>query len=401
VFRTLPALVLLTAMPALTQDFDFLHGTWKIHNTYLKQRLAGSNEWLEFDATGEVTPILGGLGNIDSFHALRNGKHVEGATLRLFNPTTGEWSIYWADNVRAGILQPPMIGKFKNGVGEFFGDEELNGRKVLCRFHWTHSADSPRWEQAFSADGGKTWETNWIMTFQRTTAPATDDFSVYELRRYKIHHGEVQRFAAYFESYFPEAMQVLGSLTLGQFAERNMPDRFTWIRGFHNMPERGVATQQFYASPLWKEHSRTMNDLLTDSDDVLLLRPLSPVPVLPAVDPLKEKAHGTVVAQIFAVTNADEFAQAATKSFEHYRALPGMREAGILATLDEPNNYPRLPIRTDGPFVVWLGILEGGDVPSEVFEKESKRLATTNLLRAPTELLILDPTPRSRLRWIK
>ena len=124
------------------QDFDFLIGSWKIHNRFLNGRLRGSTEWIEFDGSSEVQ--------------------------RLLNPTTGQWSIYWADTVRAGILQPPMIGKFDGESGEFFGDEEVDGRKVLCRFHWTKgNGGSPRWEQAFSADDGKTWETNWVMTFTR------------------------------------------------------------------------------------------------------------------------------------------------------------------------------------------------------------------------------------------
>lgn len=144
----------------MSKDFDFFIGSWKIHNRFLKGRLRGSTEWIEFDATSVVQHVLGGLGNFDQYKA----KGVEGMTLRLFNPATGDWSIYWADNVRPGSLQPPMIGRFSGDTGEFFGDEEVDGRKVLCRFLWTRS-DSPRWEQAFSDDGGKTWETNWIMTF--------------------------------------------------------------------------------------------------------------------------------------------------------------------------------------------------------------------------------------------
>jgi hypothetical protein len=150
------------------QHFDFLIGSWKIHNRFLNGRLRGSTEWLEFDGSSQVQPLLNGLGNLDRYVAERDGTSIEGVTLRLLNPATGQWSIYWADTVRAGILQPPMIGKFDGERGEFFGDEEVDGRKVLCRFHWTKgNGGSPRWEQAFSADDGKTWETNWVMTFTR------------------------------------------------------------------------------------------------------------------------------------------------------------------------------------------------------------------------------------------
>jgi|GEM_PF-719071 len=156
------------AARATKHDFDFLHGSWTIHNRYLKERLKGSSEWIEFDARGDVEPLLDGFGQIDRYRAVRNGSPVDGITLRLFNPDTGEWSLHWADTVRTGVLQPPMVGRFKGGVGEFFGDESVDGKVVRCRFLWTRTPDgSPRWEQAFSADEGKTWETNWVMTFTR------------------------------------------------------------------------------------------------------------------------------------------------------------------------------------------------------------------------------------------
>jgi hypothetical protein len=142
-----------------SHDFDFFMGSWKAHNRFLKARLAGSKEWIEFESRVETKP-LEGLGNIDHYTGVRQGKLIEGMTVRLFDPNTGVWSLYWADNVRPGVFQPPMRGKFANGIGEFFGDEEVNGRKVLCRFRWTQNGGiSPRWEQAFSDDDGKTWES--------------------------------------------------------------------------------------------------------------------------------------------------------------------------------------------------------------------------------------------------
>jgi hypothetical protein len=149
-------------------DFDFLFGSWKVHNRYLRNRLQHSNDWMEFDAQVEAQPVLNGLGNVHRYRATRDGKQVEGVTLRLFDPSTGEWSIHWADTVRPGTLLPPMIGRFHGDLGEFFGEETVDGQKVNCRFLWTRrDPNSPRWEQAFSDDGGKTWETNWIMTFSR------------------------------------------------------------------------------------------------------------------------------------------------------------------------------------------------------------------------------------------
>jgi hypothetical protein len=156
------------AARASKHDFDFLFGSWKIHNRYLRGRLRQSTEWVEFDAQSRVEPLLHGFGHLDRYAAVRDGSPFEGITLRLFDPATGQWSIHWADTARARTLLPPMVGRFISGVGEFYGDETVDGKKVLCRFLWTRpSADSARWEQALSDDGGKTWETNWIMTFTR------------------------------------------------------------------------------------------------------------------------------------------------------------------------------------------------------------------------------------------
>ena len=156
------------AARATKHDFDFLFGSWNVHNRYLKGRLCHSTEWMEFDARSHAEPLLDGFGHLDRYKAVRDGSPLEGITLRLFDPATGEWSIHWADTVRARTLLPPTIGRFIGGVGEFYGDETVNGKKALCRFLWTRPmTNSPQWEQAFSEDDGKTWETNWIMTFTR------------------------------------------------------------------------------------------------------------------------------------------------------------------------------------------------------------------------------------------
>jgi hypothetical protein len=149
-------------------DFMTLAGAWKVKNRFLNGRLRGSREWIEFEAESRVEPLLDGLGQIDRYTAVREGKRIHGLTLRLLDPSTGEWTLYWADSVRPGKLLPPMVGRLSNGSGEFFGDEEVDGRPVLCRFRWTGlGTDAPRWEQAFSDDQGRNWETNWIMTFAR------------------------------------------------------------------------------------------------------------------------------------------------------------------------------------------------------------------------------------------
>jgi hypothetical protein len=236
------------------------------------------------------------------------------------------------------------------------------------------------------------------------------DFQVIEFRRYTTTEGSREHFAQYFESYFPEAFEQLGAIAAGSFFERGNQTGFTWIRGFHTIDARAVVNAAFYYGPLWREHSKTMNDLMTDSDNVMLLRPLSPergVLILPAVDPVTEAsgAHGIVVAQIFAVkaNSVEAFAKQAETTFASYRAA-GVREAGVLVTLDATNNFPQLPVRTDGPYLVWLGILKDNQALENEFTMVARHslqsLSATGLLRAAPELVILDPTHRSRLRWL-
>jgi hypothetical protein len=103
---------------------------------------------MEFEARAETRPILGGLGNLDRYWGLRDGKVFEGATLRLYDPAKDEWAIYYADDIRPGDLQPPVRGRFRDGVGEFSSDEEFEGKKIICRYRWFKDADgSPRWER--------------------------------------------------------------------------------------------------------------------------------------------------------------------------------------------------------------------------------------------------------------
>ncbi len=243
------------------------------------------------------------------------------------------------------------------------------------------------------------------------TEPAhLNDFQDIEFRRYTIKEGERQHFAQYFESYFPEAFEQLGAIAAGSFFERGNQTGFTWIRGFHTIEARAVVNAAFYYGPLWKEHKKTLNDLMADSDNVMLLCPLSPergVPVLPAVDPVTEAngAQGIVVAQIFAVkaNSVEAFAKQAETTFASYRAA-GAREAGVLVTLDVTNNFPQLPIRTDGPYLVWLGILKDNQMLEKDFtpvaERSLQALLATGLIRGTPELVVLDPTHRSRLRWL-
>ena len=154
--------------PAATErdgrrDFDPLLGTWKYHLKRRLNPLTGSNTWVEFDGTGVCSKVWDGGAQLDTFEVDSPvAGHIEGLTLRVYNPQSHQWRLYWA-NSKVGILDPPQIGEFKDGRGEFFAQDTINGKVILIRFVWTNlTTSTPHFEQSFSNDGGKTWEVNWI-----------------------------------------------------------------------------------------------------------------------------------------------------------------------------------------------------------------------------------------------
>jgi len=151
-------------------DFDFEFGHWKSHNRRLLHPLSGANDWVEFDADLVARPLWGGRANVDEVEADTPAGHIEGMSVRTYNTKSHQWSIYWANQKNGSFSLPATVGYFKDGVGEFYDQENWNGVDILVRFTWTvTNPDQPRWEQAFSVDGGKTWETNWVATFTRVS----------------------------------------------------------------------------------------------------------------------------------------------------------------------------------------------------------------------------------------
>jgi hypothetical protein len=148
-------------------DFDFLIGSWRVDHRRLNERFANSHDWIEFEGTCAMRKILGGAGNIDENFLDFPGGAYRAVTLRTYDPAKGQWSIWWIDGRNPGHLDPPVVGEFQNGVGTFYGDDTFRGKPIRIRFLWTNLITGPRWEQAFSDDGGKTWETNWVMDFSR------------------------------------------------------------------------------------------------------------------------------------------------------------------------------------------------------------------------------------------
>jgi hypothetical protein len=151
-------------------DFDFNFGTWKTHISRRLHPLTGSTTWTEYDGMSVVSKVWNGRASIFELEADGPAGHIEGVGLRLYNPESRQWNLNWT-NSSQGMLTQPMIGEFKDGRGEFFDQENFNGRSILARNGFSDiTPTSARFEQAFSADGGKTWETNWIMTFTRAPA---------------------------------------------------------------------------------------------------------------------------------------------------------------------------------------------------------------------------------------
>jgi hypothetical protein len=160
-----------TATPELTQDFGFQVGTWTVRHVRLLRPLTAMDaddpaSWTETTGNATASLMMGGQVSVDEI-GLGNGE--TGMSLRLLSPDNGEWKIYWV-NSRDGVLQPPVAGRWRDGSFEGVGDDQYNGFQIVARYLWTDiTATTARWEQAFSTDGGDTWETNWVMHWTRTS----------------------------------------------------------------------------------------------------------------------------------------------------------------------------------------------------------------------------------------
>jgi hypothetical protein len=144
-------------------DFDFEIGTWNIHLKRLMNPLTGSTTWVEFDGTSVTRAVWNGRANLEEFEVDSPTGHIEGLTLRLYDPNAHQWSLYWATSRTGTMGDPPNVGEFKDGRGEFYAQYNFNGRMILVRYVWSAiTPTSAHFEQSFSDDGGKTWEANWI-----------------------------------------------------------------------------------------------------------------------------------------------------------------------------------------------------------------------------------------------
>jgi hypothetical protein len=159
------ALKLMSSAPT---DFDFVIGNWLVKHRRLKERLANCTEWLEFDGEMSTQKILGGFGNIEDNILRLPDQEVRAIALRSYDQNTKNWSIWWLDGRFPGRIDVPVVGNFADGVGTFFANDTFQEIPIIVRFVWRQiGVDLLRWEQAFSADEGESWETNWTMDFHR------------------------------------------------------------------------------------------------------------------------------------------------------------------------------------------------------------------------------------------
>jgi len=165
------------------REFDFIFGTWKIRNRKLIDVTdPACDEWVEFDALSEAFPVLGGYGHVDRMYVASptDGDAFEGFTLRLYDPQTGNWKIWWSSTRTPGVLDPPVEGRFDDTHGTFDCEDEIAGCPVIVRFEWlARDPDAPKWRQSFSYDAGQTWKLNWVMDFTpRTERTRTNELAL-------------------------------------------------------------------------------------------------------------------------------------------------------------------------------------------------------------------------------
>lgn len=406
-------------------DFDFFHGRWQLRNERLKQRLAGSGEWEVFAATTECRPILDGFGNIDDFVTDwgRPGSREPfvGMSLRLFNAATGEWSIYWAGN-HDGVLEAPMVGRFGNDpagdrTGTFSGTLQHEGRPVRAKFTWDQiSANAAHWHQAFSADEGRTWETNWHMWMRRVDERGrlVHDDAVIELRQYTMNPGARDTLVELFEREFIEPQEAVGMHVIGQFRDLDEADRYVWMRGFPSMPARRDALQSFYFGPVWLQHREAANATLLDNDDVLLLKPARPGSGFAPVAETRAATGSTAAVSTafcagicaLGAPAQDHFVEVFERTLAPLLEATGATLLATYVTDPSANTFPRLPVREGEQVFVWFARFEDAAaldrhlaaLPDDTQWRKAIADALFGELREPPKLLRLAPTPRSELR---
>ena len=295
-------------------DFDVIHGTWFVHHTQMPRPLSGTAmeyAGVSFVSRTSVRPLAGGAATlIESDATLADSSHRREASLLTYNPATRQWTIRRID-VETGTLSPGLTGAFvteRGGVlvGDFVGQQEFESRTVLVRHHWRLAGlNWAQWDQAFSADGGRTWETNWSSQFNRVgdtlranspepirirTSPVNGDepavaycCSSLELRRYEVPNG---RFATMTELFDQEntAMRAMGGTpppgsehyisvaeNIALLRDLDRPNSYVWLRGLIQLDETEL--NAFYHRPLWVRHTEILTRADVVAGDAYFLSP--------------------------------------------------------------------------------------------------------------------------------
>ena len=393
-------------------DFDFLVGSWRVHHRRLKERLANNHDWIEFEGTCIMRKIFGGAGNLDENFLDFPGGAYRAVTVRTYDAATSQWSIWWFDSRYPSHLDPPVVGAFKDGAGTFYADDTFQGKPIRVRFLWTNFATKPHWEQAFSADGGQTWETNWTMEFERLPTPPRVCCPVVELRQYTLVPNQRETLIALFDKEFVESQEANGMTIIGQFRDLNNPDRFVWLRGFSDMDARAAQLEEFYGGPVWKAHREAANATMIDSDNVLLLRPAAPAfgfqleHAHRAAPGSTTKREGLLVATIYHLgkTAGGNFASFFECEIQPHLTKSDVSVLASFLTETHTNTFPRLPVREDANVFVWFSRFPGRDAyekctaaANESMRERGVRTKLTEFTQGSPEMLLLTPTPRSLL----
>ena len=168
-FNDAGELIIQPSATSSPNDFDFYVGKWNVRNKKLKTRMNNNDEWLEFDATAQMHKTLNGTANHERIFANFDGQPFEGMAVRLFNPQTKLWTIYWADS-KSCVMDTPVVGSFEGPIGEFFAKDKFNGKDIIMLYRWDATdTENLIWSQAFSPDNGQTWEWNWYMYFSKAS----------------------------------------------------------------------------------------------------------------------------------------------------------------------------------------------------------------------------------------
>lgn len=364
-------LVVIPSASSQSTDFDFLAGSHNVHHRTLKNRLANSEEWTEFEGLHQQELLLKGRGNLEK-HQLpgTDGKMVEAIALRLFNPQTKLWSIYWA-NSNTAVLDPPVVGSFENKIGHFYAKDTWEGKPVLVQFVWDARDEMKfQWSQAFSTDNGKTWEWNWYMTFAKAPVRASvskqeqnENISIIELRNYLLKEGKRDKFIEYFEQNLVTAQAEQGGFPIGQYRIENEPDRCCWVRAFANMQTRSRFLPSFYYGNHWKKHRSIINETIVNSDRVHLLHSLilqNDTLVPASIDPASLHSFGRIAVIDFytANTRQNQLKQFFAKKYIPFLHSCDIRDFTVWESELSENDFPRLPVFQDKDLLVIISFFK-------------------------------------------